>query len=130
MSGPHATLTESDSDSLGRNMDTREQKVVLMLHSHNPSTSSWCTCLSADISSIRLTLCWETQQMACRRHMATTGLGGGAAILTLMEASVFHLCAYPICTSEGEIDKFSSGLSFCHVVYFLFIYLLVQSSYT
>lgn len=47
-----------------------------LLHSHDPSTSSRCACLSADISSMRLTLCWETQQMACRGHMATAGQGG------------------------------------------------------
>lgn len=36
--GPHATLTESVSDSLGRNMETREQKVVLMLGCCIPTT--------------------------------------------------------------------------------------------
>lgn len=30
-SGPRASLTESGSDALGRNMDTREQRAVLLL---------------------------------------------------------------------------------------------------
>lgn len=67
-----------------------------------PLHLSWC--LSTDISSMRcagIHSKWPVEGTYGHSHP------GGDAIVTLMAAFVFHLCAYSICTTEGEIDKLS-----------------------
>lgn len=60
-----------------------------------PLHLSWCTCLSTDISSMRLTLCWETQQMACQGHIWPQPSWGGYN-------THFNgcLCFSPVCLSH------------------------------
>lgn len=84
-SGPHTTLMESVSHSLSRNMHMwpaggrfvglwqcsscsslhkgpDSAPAAGLLSSYGPHHVSWCTGLSPGISSMLLTLCWETQQ--------------------------------------------------------------------